>query len=217
VTRYLAFGDSITEGFPHTISPALVDPPPEGSYPMALQALLQSRYTAQPITVFDEGVGGEDVPTGLARLPGVLAADAPGALLLMEGANDLNEVGAAGVNRLVSGLRDMIRLARGRGMPVFTATLLPERANGVPPRASHPELVVPANDAIRSMVAAEGAVLVDMYEAFGGVPDPALISSDGLHPTTAGNQKIAEAFFSAIRSRLESQTAPLVSGPTYHR
>ena len=33
VTRYVTYGDSITEGFPHTIVPQLVDPAPDGSYP----------------------------------------------------------------------------------------------------------------------------------------------------------------------------------------
>ena len=33
VTRSVAFGDSITEGFPHTLLPSLLDPAPVGSYP----------------------------------------------------------------------------------------------------------------------------------------------------------------------------------------
>ncbi|HJZ75804.1 MAG TPA: GDSL-type esterase/lipase family protein [Vicinamibacterales bacterium] len=209
VTRFIAFGDSITEGFPHTISPALVDPPPPGSYPLVLQSLLQARYTAQAIAVLDEGVGGEIVSSGVARLPGALAADKGGALLLMEGANDLNQFGADGVSRISSGLQTMIRMARARSMVVFVGTLLPERANGTPARATHPELVVPANAAIRSLAAAEGVTLVDLFTAFGGVPDPVLISSDGLHPTAAGNERIAQTFYASIRARLESTAAPV--------
>jgi lysophospholipase L1-like esterase len=207
VTRYVAFGDSITEGFPHTISPSLVDPAPPGSYPLVLQSLMRTRYTAQAISVLDEGVGGEIVASGMARLPAALAADKGGALLLMEGANDLNQYGAAGVSIIASGLQTMIRAARARSMTVFVGTLLPERADGTPARASHPELVVPTNAAIRSLVAAEGVTLVDLYAAFGGVPDPVLISSDGLHPTAAGNERIAQTFYTAIRARLESTAA----------
>ena len=204
VTRYVAFGDSITEGFPHTLVPQLLDPAPVGSYPAVLLALLRARYTSQTIIVLDEGIGGELVADGLARLPAVLNADNPGALLLMEGANDLNQFGVAGLASIVSGLRQMIRNGRGRGMSVFIGTLLPQRANGTPPRAVFPELVVPANDAIRTMAASEGAILVDLYAAFGGTPDPALISSDGLHPTSAGNERIAQTFYNAIRTRLET-------------
>jgi lysophospholipase L1-like esterase len=229
VTRYVAFGDSITEGFPHTISPALVDPAPPGSYPLVLQSLLRARYTAQTISVLDEGVGGELVATGLARLPAALAADKPGALLLMEGANDLNQYGTAGVSIIASAIQSMIRVARARSLTVFVGTLLPERGNGTPARASHPELVVPTNAAIRSVVAAEGVTLVDLYTAFGGVADPVLISSDGLHPTAAGNQRIAETFNASIRTRLESTAAPFETAmqdrampgppsvPLYHR
>ena len=204
VTRYVAFGDSITEGFPHEFRPELVDPAPVGSYPAVLQALLRALYTAQTIDVLDEGLGGELVADGLARLPGVLNDDMPGGLLLTEGANDLNQFGAVGIVPAVSGLRQMIRDGQGRSIRVFVGTLLPQRANGTPPRAVFPELVVPANDAIRAMVAAEGAILVDLFQAFGGTADPLLISSDGLHPTTAGNEKIARTFYEAIRARLET-------------
>ena len=95
VTRYVTFGDSITEGFPHTIVPQLLDPAPESSYPAVLLSLLRARYTAQTIAVLDEGIGGELLAAGMARLPGVLGADAPGALLLMEGANDISQRTAA--------------------------------------------------------------------------------------------------------------------------
>jgi len=231
VTRYIAFGDSITEGLPRTISPSLLDPAPAGSYPLVLQSLLRDRYTAQSIAVLDEGVGGEIVADGLKRLPGALTSDAGGALLLMEGANDLNQFGISAPDIIVSGLRDMVRLGRARSMRVLVGTLLPERANG---KASHPELVVPTNAKIGLMAAAEDAVLVDLYAAFGGVPDPSLISSDGLHPTAAGNERIAQTFYAAIRARLEAPAAimpnatfdsamqlPVMPGrgavPLYHR
>ena len=196
---YVAFGDSITEGFPHTIVPQLLDPAPDGSYPAVLLSLLRARYTAQTIAVLDEGIGGELVAAGASRLAGVLSADAPGALLLMEGANDLSQ-GSDGISPAVAGLRQMVRDARARSIAVFVGTLLPERAGGTP---QHPELVVPLNDAIKTMVAAEGVFLVDLYAAFDGVADSTLISSDGLHPTAAGNQRIAQTFYDAVRARLE--------------
>ena len=52
------------------------------------------------------------------------------------------------------------------------------------------------------MVAAEGAVLVDVYQAFGGVPDPS-IGSDGLHPSRVGLEKIAQTFYDILRVRFE--------------
>jgi lysophospholipase L1-like esterase len=45
-------------------------------------------------------------------------------------------------------------------------------------------------------------VLVDLYEAFNGETG-ILIGEDGLHPSAAGYQKIAEAFVAAIKRYLE--------------
>lgn len=86
-------------------------------------------------------------------------------------------------------------------------TLLPERPGTC--RGAVPTVIAPANDAIRSMAASTGAVLVDLYQAFGGSPEP-YIGFDGLHPTAGGYQKMAEAFFATIQSRYEvkSSAAP---------
>jgi lysophospholipase L1-like esterase len=205
VTRFMAFGDSITEG----LFAFLINPSPPGSYPAVLQSLLRTRYTAQAdsIIVLDEGLGGQRAadPDEFRRFTTALGADNPGAVLLLEGANDLNNGAAAGdaaaaIPGLVDGLRSMVREARRRGLPVFVGTLLPQRPGGS--KAGAPGTVVPANDRIRSMVAAEGAVLVDLYQAFGGVPDP-WIGSDGLHPSKVGLEKIAQTFFDILRARYE--------------
>lgn len=203
VTRFVAFGDSITEGlFPFSIS----NPP--GSYPFVLEGLLRARYTGQAssIIVLDEGFGGEKVAAGLARFGTTMNLDAPvGAVLLVQGVNDLNNAGAAGnaaaaIPDVVNGLQSMVREARSRGIPIFVGTLLPQRPGG--PKAGSVSAIVPANDQIRAMAAREGAVLVDLYQAFGGVPDP-WIGTDGLHPSKAGLEKIAQTFYDAIRARFE--------------
>jgi lysophospholipase L1-like esterase len=174
------------------------------SYSGVLYNLLVQRYTTQAFEVFAAGLGGECaqscVPNGVSRLPGVLNADTPQVLLLQEGANDLNALGNAAIPGVISGLRTMIREARGRGIIVFLGTLLPQRKGGS--HAGDPALIPLANVQIRSLAASEGATLVDVYEAFGGSPDP-WIDNDGLHATPAGYVKIAETFFAAIRSRLE--------------
>jgi lysophospholipase L1-like esterase len=204
-TRYVSFGDSITEG---KLGPAIYhgDDRFPDSYSGVLYNLLIQRYTAQAFEVFAAGFGGECTQGvgcasyGVLRLPGVLDADAPQVLLLQEGANDLILGGATAIPGLVSGLRSMIREARRRGIVVFLGTLLPQRQGGL--RAGNPALIPLANDQIRGLAASEGATLVDVYEAFGGSPDP-WIDKDGLHATPAGYSKVADTFFAAIRSRLE--------------
>jgi lysophospholipase L1-like esterase len=199
----MTFGDSITEG----LFPFFIQNPP-GSYPYLLETMLRARYTAQTstIVVLDEGYGGEKVADGLARFGNTINLDAPvGAVLLIEGINDLNAASVIGpasaaIPTVVDGLRAMVLVARSRGIPVFLATLLPARQGG---KVGDPSVIPLANDRIRAMAAAEGAILVDLYQALGGVPDP-WIGPDGLHPSKVGLEKIAQTFFDAIRARFET-------------
>lgn len=173
------------------------------AYPRALQALLAARYTAQTATVANEGEPGETVAAGRSRLPGVVSRPGLQVLLLQEGANDMNQSSPA-IDAVVENLHAMVREGQGRTMTVFIGTLLPQRQRGC--RAydycdgvNHTVLT---NDKIRTMAAAEGAVLVDLYQAFDGKTDT-LLGLDGLHPNEAGYQKMAELFFEAIRQKLE--------------
>jgi lysophospholipase L1-like esterase len=150
----------------------------------------------------------------MARLPDVLSRDAPEALLLLEGVNDLNGGRDAAIPAVVDGLRSMVRLARGRGIAVFLGTLLPERPGGF--RAFAPASIVPANKLIRDVAIAEGAVLVDLYLTFEGQTDT-LLGADGLHPTEGGYQKMAETFFTAVRDRLEVPAIVPTSRPQASR
>lgn len=56
------------------------------------------------------------------------------------------------------------------------------------------------------MVPQEGAVLVDTWQALGGTPNP-YVDFDGLHLTAAGYAKVADAFFTAMRTKLETKFA----------
>jgi len=201
-TRYVAFGDSLSDGVLGLTRLSVGDPGPSVGYAFKLRTLLQDRYSAQSFSMTDEGVGGESITRGVERLPGVLSRDNPEVVMLFEGINDLNGGREAVIPAIVSGLRTMIRTVRSRGMAPFVATFLPQRPGGR--RAFSAAAVVPANEQVRAMVAAEGAVLVDLYPVFEGHVDT-LIGPDGLHPTEEGYQKIAETFFAVIRERLEIQ------------
>jgi len=206
VTTLVAFGDSMTEGS-NVLLPQAVPIPP-GSYPGNLAALLVARYTTQTFTVLDEGVPGETVENGRLRLPRVLSSDRPGALLLLEGVNDLNGLGASAIPSVTSSLQGMVRAARASGAVVFWATLPPQRPGGS--RAFAPTLIEPLNERIRALAPTEGAVLVDLYRDFNGEVNQ-LLQSDGLHPNAAGYQRMAQSFFTAIRGRLEVITpTPLI-------
>jgi len=233
-TKFLAFGDSITAGvLPTTCS--LGAPPvsrcgtaavltlserlfdirqlradlnaSSASYPLKLTALLSSRYSAQSPVVVNEGWPGETAAEGSSRLRGVLTAQAPEVLLLLEGINDIHLPGnqASHIGPLVQTLRTMIRDAQSRKIRVFVGTLLPEDRCGC--RAfdfvDGRNDIVTANDQIRAMVASEGAVLVDLHPGFAG-QTATLLSFDGLHPNETGYGKMAEMFFDAIRQQMET-------------
>lgn len=214
LTHFTAFGDSITEGILEEPCPGASAAPsvanalsgvpqlfvlaPERAYPARLATRLRQRYTAQDPEVDNRGLGGERLQDGLKRLPQVLAQSTARVLLLHEGANNINQHDSA--DTIASVLGQMVREGRGRGMVVFVGTLLPQRPGAC--RAGDPDAIAPANIAIRAMASAEGAALVDLYAAFGGVAGT-LIGPDGLHPTDAGNEVIAQTFFQAIEATLE--------------
>ena len=201
-TRFLAFGDSLTEGKLSRTLSLLVDSPPH-SYPAKLLEQLRERYTAQEITVINEGFGGERATESLSRFMQVLAEHRPEAVLILHGVNDLNGADEARLQGAVNAVEQLVNHARDHGMTVFVATLPPFSPDG---KAGCPECVDPYNDRIRDMVAVRGAVLVDVYEAWGARTD--LIGADGLHPTEAGYEVVATQFFEAIRRTLEKPITP---------
>lgn len=194
-TRFLVFGNSLTEG---KLS-SLVESPPH-SYAAKLLLLLQDRYRAQSIALLNEGRGGERAVNSLPRLREAIATHTPGVVLLMHGINDLNTERMEGVQRTADAIEDLVKHALATTPATFVATLPPL---GPGPKAACPDCVEPLNAKIRSMAVAKGAVLVDVHAAWGS--RTGLMGADGIHPTEAGYEAIAQAFFDAIRRTLETE------------
>jgi acyl-CoA thioesterase I len=203
-TRFDAFGDSITEGVV-SLAPTLLQriAMPE-AYPAKLEGLLAARYTAQTVTVINSGVGGERLETGRKRLPGVIDAEHPQVVLILEGINNIRNVSTA---QLADDLDRMVVTARRRGVQVMLSTLLPV--------SSSREAQMPGTLADIQAFNGEIARIADKYRT-GPVVDafsafaatPSLIGSDGLHPTADGYNRLAEVFFDAIKSRYEAAAPP---------
>jgi lysophospholipase L1-like esterase len=191
-TKYLAFGDSETEGKISTVPFVLLP----NSYTLKLQPMLQARYTTQTIVVGDEGQGGQPAadPGTLTRFDAALVANAPDVVMIMDGANDLNGQVSAGIAPAIAAIGTLGAHATGKGVVVFIATLPPmnpagKNGGGAP--------ALPAYNAqLVSLAASHNWTLVDVNAAFHG--DLSLIGSDGLHPTDAGYQVIAQAFYDKI-------------------
>ena len=148
------------------------------------------------------GQSGEAVqtPSTLSRLNSFLSGGVYQALLLMDGANDINSRDSRSIAPTIAAIDQMIRAAKGRGLRVFLATLPPQNPEGS--RGTGAILLEPYNDQLRSLAASEGVTLVDVFQAFNG-DVTTLIGVDGLHPTTAGYQTIADTFFESIMQNLE--------------
>lgn len=199
--KFVAFGDSITEG---QVSPAatftIVEP--LESYPYKLEQMLRARYAAQEPSVVNSGFGGETIARGLLRLPEVLNAETPEVLLLQEGTNGLLPSTVAG---RADGLRSMVALTRQRNIDVVLANLLPVRSPHTDPRPTKPEAVIEFNRRV-DLIAAEFGIgpVLDLYSIFEA--NPGLIGVDGLHPTRDGYTRIAEAFRDEIVRRYGSES-----------
>jgi lysophospholipase L1-like esterase len=168
-------------------------------YPSRLQQMLGERFTGQTITVFNGGRSGEWAADALPRLQGLLRSQTPEVLLLMEGDNDLDALGERGIQTTARAVEALAAEGRNRGVRVFIATLPPQRSGGS--RAQSAALIPRFNAELREIARGEGAVLVDVYAAFGS--DALLIGSDGLHPTEAGYDRIAQTFYNAIVNAYE--------------
>jgi lysophospholipase L1-like esterase len=128
----------------------------------------------------------------------------------MEGANDFPDIAGP-----LADVQTMVRYAKSQGLRVFLATLPPENPFATGPcvpgaydRGANAALVVPYNNGLSNIAAAENVTLVDVYSAFGGAASPDLIDCDGLHPTALGYKLIADTFFNKIRLTLSAQSVP---------
>ena len=163
----LAFGDSLTYGTGAARGE---------SYP----ALLEARIGRK---VVNAGVPGETSGEGLARLPEVLDETKPALLVLCHGGNDfLRRLDEA---RAAENLREMIRVARGKGVAVvLLATPRPSLPPAIPEfyRAIATEMAVPYEETIIRTVLTDNR-----------------LKSDLVHPNAQGYAQIATAIEGLMR------------------
>ena len=200
VTRFLAFGDSLTAG---VLSPAptflIVSPP--GSYPFQLERRLVSRYGQQTPVVLNEGNPGELASgTGVQRFRSVLLANRPDVVLLMQGTNDLL-FGETGANNAINALGAMVREAKSQNIRIALATIPPQRAGGLRNRDAVVRLIPGFNDRVRGLAGREQIPLIEVFNGMQG--DNTLIVIDDLHMTERGYEVMADIYAAAIRANYE--------------
>ena len=163
----LAFGDSLTYGTGAATAEA---------YPSVLSGLIGR-------TVVGAGVPGETTGEGLQRLPAVLDEVKPRLLLLCMGGNDMLQ----GVQfpAIESNLREMVKLAKARGVDVVLIGVPTPQLLGGPPEYYDKvakDFALPLENKILN------DVLFDRS-----------LKSDMIHPNAAGYRRFAQALAELLR------------------
>lgn len=201
--KYLAFGDSITEG--------RGDDPTRASlgYPPRLQVLLQTAGVSA--TVLNRGLGGERTPDSLSRIDSVIAEGVPGDyLLLMEGTNDISR--AISPETTIFNLDEMARRAEVKNLLALHATVIPRKPDA---KVDADNILNDAlNGRIRNLAGVRQRREADPYEVFRTTPNTfsfyVVAADDPVgHPNAAGYDILARVFFNALQG---IDTVPPVTG-----
>jgi lysophospholipase L1-like esterase len=206
-TRYIAFGDSITEGL-NFDEECTCQCSELCGYPQRLQTMLLDHGMAA--VVENHGKGGERTPQGLTRLDEVLAGGGD-VLLLMEGTNDISR--EISHETTMFNLAEMASRAAQHGLSTIHATLIPR----YPEARMDADNVLNENLArsIRRLAFDNARDLVDPFQAFFGTGDLfelyyAVNPEDGVgHPNSLGYDLLADVFFDKI---IGSDQVPPVLG-----
>ena len=200
--RFLAFGDSLTYGVVHLTAANLsLDAGLPVSYPFKLQALLTERYKDQQPVVINGGLPGERASEGRSRLRSLINEADADVVLLMEGANDLNQLGENGLGPTNEAMKELVRTIKGAGAIPMLLMQPPQRPGM--PKTPAADLIPDYNKDLRRLADAEGVTVIDIDRQF----DVSLQGPDGLHPSEAGYARIAEIVFAAIKARFEQPVA----------
>lgn len=188
--RWIAFGDSITEGVGDERGR------PDPGYPGRLETILAGRGINADVV--NAGLAGETTGAALSRVGSVL--NQGGAkFLLMEGTNDVNE--KISVETIVFNLNQIADRAEARGMEVTLATVVPR----LPTANTDGTNLVTSELAgeIRELASRTNRRLADPFEVFfyqtpNFTETHYVGGSDRLHPNNTGYTLLAQIFADAL-------------------
>lgn len=217
--RIVCFGDSVTQGTPHVA--------PEDTFAALLERRLNARYAPNQICVSNAGVGGENTQEGLARIEADVLAHEPVLVTVEFGLNDIRYEPEKRLSeeQFAANLHEMHDRIRAAGAIAILMTPNPiiDRyhvysqgtayydpwggCNGI--NAAYAAI-------IRQVARQAGAPLCDIYSAFVkeaveaefrgetfeyrdlSILGKYISSRDGVHPTTAGQERIAAELYTVI-------------------
>jgi lysophospholipase L1-like esterase len=199
LTRYAAFGDSITYGSGSAFDPRFLFSALPGAYPERVLAGLETYFKPHEFTMFNEGQPGQWATHALDRFNIMLSQKRPQAVLLLMGFNDLNN--HVTIADTITGLKRMLDAAGNSGVAVIVATMYQTYEvtdpQGVYRWNAYTE-IEPFNVEVKKLpIGRRNVFVVDLYPL---MSDPALIGADGVHTTAQGNEVMASAFMDAIEA-----------------
>lgn len=183
--RVAFFGDSLTAGFGLS---------PDQAYPALVGRALTE--AGLPVTILNAGVSGDTTAAGLRRLDWTLQQH-PDVFVLALGANDM--LRGLPVTEARANLTTIAERARAAGATVVLAGMRANPSLG-PDYATAFDAIYP--DLSRTLNAPLLPFLLD-----GVIGDPAFTQSDGVHPTAAGQQRIAALLLPVLEPIVKERVA----------
>jgi lysophospholipase L1-like esterase len=197
---YMGFGDSITIG--------------QGSsddlgYRHRLQEKLAAHFGRG--TVLSEGIDATRSNRGAERIDESLRRARPAYTLIHYGTNDWN-VGACKFNPpcfTIDSLRDIVLSARGsQSLPVLS-TIIPANPESFQ-QPDRNEWVAAMDERIRALAREMNVPLADPQALFLKDASPERLFADHVHPSDAGYELMAQAFFTALATPGEASASGFV-------
>lgn len=199
VTRFLAYGDSLTWGAMSSFDARFLFAAANGGYVERLEMGLNAHCSPQQFSVANHGEPGELARNALSRFRASVSSVRPQAVLLLEGINDLNN--GFSVSQTIGALQQLVNHATASGAPVIIATMFQTYqstdANGVV-RENSADKIPAFNAAIRSTFA--NRLNVHILDLEPQMTERSLVGNDGLHLTDAGYDRMASLFLKAIET-----------------
>ncbi len=197
--RYLAFGDSITDGDGSSGG---------GGYVYSLEDKLKVWLGAAELR--QDGRGGTTSEQGDARLGQALRRNRPAFTLILYGTNDWYECPEDDPPACftLDALRGMVGQVKASGSLPVLATIIPVNAGyDVREPPARNDWLAALNKLIRGIASQEGAALADLEPAFykAAGNDLSQLFSDHVHPNDRGYDVISDVFFKTLT---EPRVAP---------
>jgi lysophospholipase L1-like esterase len=196
--RYLAFGDSITDG----LGSRDID-----GYRGPLEEALQRHFGRGVVEA--DGLGGSKSEDGSARITGVINRVRPAYTLILYGTNDWKRCNGEVPCHTVDSLQSMIGAVKSISSLPILGTIPPCNPHDNLPERN--EWITRMNVAVRAMAAQEGVPVADVHAGFlrdsGSHLEDLFV--DLVHPNDRGYRIIADEFFKAIATRSSASSTSL--------